>query len=181
MIVRKRGGRFLKRDDSGDYFEIGDKKAESKAAQALREGMEVRATTRKRKEILFQERELEIERRKVMRLSHSSREEHVYISEDQREMYPSRKFVYSSSIDEGKYNCRDNNSSHMCIDQQYNSSYPTSAFVSPMRNTARPSTKAPSDEKQLERRTIAHSFDDDEQEGIVPIEENDFLRYVFAA
>jgi hypothetical protein len=45
LIIRKRGGRFLKKDDdSGEMFEVGDIKAEAKTSQALREGLDVRAT-----------------------------------------------------------------------------------------------------------------------------------------
>lgn len=45
IIIRKRGGRFLKKDDStGELFEVGDSKAEAKTSQALREGLDVRAT-----------------------------------------------------------------------------------------------------------------------------------------
>ena len=48
LIVRKRGGRFVKKDDkTGGLYEIGDAKAEFKAAQALREGLGIRATERK--------------------------------------------------------------------------------------------------------------------------------------
>ncbi|GKY95903.1 hypothetical protein MPSEU_000550900 [Mayamaea pseudoterrestris] len=45
LIIRKRGGRFLKKDDeTGEMFEVGDVKAEAKTSQALREGLDVRAT-----------------------------------------------------------------------------------------------------------------------------------------
>mmetsp|Transcript_1699 Transcript_1699/g.3101 ORF Transcript_1699/g.3101 Transcript_1699/m.3101 type:complete len:941 (+) Transcript_1699:457-3279(+) len=45
LIIRKRGGRFLKKnEDDGTYFEVGDEKAEAKTCQALREGLDVRAT-----------------------------------------------------------------------------------------------------------------------------------------
>jgi len=45
LIVRKRGGRFLRRDDTdGRLYEVGDEKAEAKTSQALREGLDVRAT-----------------------------------------------------------------------------------------------------------------------------------------
>lgn len=45
LIIRKRGGRFLKKnDDTGQLFEVGDDKAEAKTSQALREGLDVRAT-----------------------------------------------------------------------------------------------------------------------------------------
>jgi hypothetical protein len=45
LIIRKRGGRFLKKDDdSGEMYEVGDVKAEAKTSQALREGLDVRAT-----------------------------------------------------------------------------------------------------------------------------------------
>ena len=45
LIIRNRGGRFLKKDEStGMYFEVGDEKAEAKTSQALREGLDVRAT-----------------------------------------------------------------------------------------------------------------------------------------
>ena len=45
LIIRKRGGRFLKKDDStGELYEVGDAKAEAKTSQALREGLDVRAT-----------------------------------------------------------------------------------------------------------------------------------------
>jgi len=45
LIIRKRGGRFLKKDDeTGELYEVGDTKAEAKTSQALREGLDVRAT-----------------------------------------------------------------------------------------------------------------------------------------
>eukprot|EP00934_Nitzschia_sp_Nitz4_P001411 Nitzschia sp. Nitz4//scaffold141_size107518//74528//76558//NITZ4_004287-RA/size107518-processed-gene-0.114-mRNA-1//1//CDS//3329536321//1411//frame0 len=45
LIIRKRGGRFLKKDEeTGELFEVGDTKAEAKTSQALREGLDVRAT-----------------------------------------------------------------------------------------------------------------------------------------
>eukprot|EP00526_Cylindrotheca_closterium_P006758 CAMPEP_0113639268 /NCGR_PEP_ID=MMETSP0017_2-20120614/20596_1 /TAXON_ID=2856 /ORGANISM="Cylindrotheca closterium" /LENGTH=743 /DNA_ID=CAMNT_0000550465 /DNA_START=82 /DNA_END=2313 /DNA_ORIENTATION=+ /assembly_acc=CAM_ASM_000147 len=45
LIIRKRGGRFLKKDDeTGELYEVGDVKAEAKTSQALREGLDVRAT-----------------------------------------------------------------------------------------------------------------------------------------
>lgn len=45
LIIRKRGGRFLRKDeDTGELFEVGDSKAEAKTSQALREGLDVRAT-----------------------------------------------------------------------------------------------------------------------------------------
>ena len=45
LIIRKRGGRFLKKDEeTGEMFEVGDVKAEAKTSQALREGLDVRAT-----------------------------------------------------------------------------------------------------------------------------------------
>lgn len=45
LIVRNRGGRFLRRVESdGRLFEVGDEKAEAKTSQALREGLDVRAT-----------------------------------------------------------------------------------------------------------------------------------------
>lgn len=45
LIIRKRGGRFLKKnEDDGTYLEVGDEKAEAKTCQALREGLDVRAT-----------------------------------------------------------------------------------------------------------------------------------------
>ncbi len=45
LIVRHRGGRFLRRDDAdGRLYEVGDEKAEAKTSQALREGLDVRAT-----------------------------------------------------------------------------------------------------------------------------------------
>eukprot|EP00591_Stephanopyxis_turris_P010202 CAMPEP_0195513598 /NCGR_PEP_ID=MMETSP0794_2-20130614/5212_1 /TAXON_ID=515487 /ORGANISM="Stephanopyxis turris, Strain CCMP 815" /LENGTH=763 /DNA_ID=CAMNT_0040641653 /DNA_START=241 /DNA_END=2532 /DNA_ORIENTATION=+ len=44
-LIRKRGGRFLKKDDkSGKWGEVGDERAEAKTSQALREGLDVRAT-----------------------------------------------------------------------------------------------------------------------------------------
>jgi len=45
LIIRNRGGRFLKKDDAnGMLFEVGDTKAEAKTSQALREGLDVRAS-----------------------------------------------------------------------------------------------------------------------------------------
>ncbi|KAL3767303.1 hypothetical protein ACHAW5_001708 [Stephanodiscus triporus] len=45
LIIRHRGGRFLRRDDmDGRLYEVGDEKAEAKTSQALREGLDVRAT-----------------------------------------------------------------------------------------------------------------------------------------
>mmetsp|Transcript_25400 Transcript_25400/g.36893 ORF Transcript_25400/g.36893 Transcript_25400/m.36893 type:complete len:492 (-) Transcript_25400:240-1715(-) len=105
LIVRKRGGRFLRKGDTvGEYYEVGDKKAEAKASQALREGMEVRAITRKRKEVYFQQREIEHERRKMIKLSCTSDAEHNCVQEEYHHSYPSRTFVPTSSIDEEGYN-----------------------------------------------------------------------------
>jgi len=43
--IRLKGGRFLKKDDaSGKWVEVGDNRAEAKTSQALREGLDVRAT-----------------------------------------------------------------------------------------------------------------------------------------
>jgi hypothetical protein len=45
LIIRKRGGRFLKKnDEDGGFYEVGDEKAEAKTSQALREGLDVRAS-----------------------------------------------------------------------------------------------------------------------------------------
>jgi len=45
LIIRNRGGRFLRRDEKdGRLYEVGDEKAEAKTSQALREGLDVRAT-----------------------------------------------------------------------------------------------------------------------------------------
>jgi hypothetical protein len=45
LIIRKRGGRFIRKDDdTGELYEVGDVKAEAKTSQALREGLDVRAT-----------------------------------------------------------------------------------------------------------------------------------------
>jgi len=45
LIIRNRGGRFLKKcETTGMLFEVGDEKAEAKTSQALREGLDVRAT-----------------------------------------------------------------------------------------------------------------------------------------
>ncbi len=42
-IIRERGGRFLRRDDAtGQWIDVGDKKAAEKTSQALREGLDVR-------------------------------------------------------------------------------------------------------------------------------------------
>ena len=41
--IRRRGGRFLKHDDNGNLFDIGDVKANDKTCQALREGLKIRA------------------------------------------------------------------------------------------------------------------------------------------
>ena len=45
LIIRNRGGRFLRKDEvSGMLYEVGDEKAEAKTSQALREGLDVRAS-----------------------------------------------------------------------------------------------------------------------------------------
>jgi len=45
LVIRKRGGHFLKKDEeTGELYEVGDAKAEAKTSQALREGLDVRAT-----------------------------------------------------------------------------------------------------------------------------------------
>uniref|UniRef100_A0A7S4QYL5 DUF6824 domain-containing protein n=1 Tax=Ditylum brightwellii TaxID=49249 RepID=A0A7S4QYL5_9STRA len=73
LIVRNRGGRFLKKGEAiGEYYEVGDEKAEAKASQALREGLEVRATTRKRKEVTLAQREMET--KKMVRYTNSLEE-----------------------------------------------------------------------------------------------------------
>lgn len=44
LIIRNRGGRFLKKiEEDGTFLEVGDEKAEAKTSQALREGLDVRA------------------------------------------------------------------------------------------------------------------------------------------
>ena len=44
LIIRKRGGRFLRKDEKdGAFYEVGDDKAEAKTSQALRERLDVRA------------------------------------------------------------------------------------------------------------------------------------------
>lgn len=49
QIIRRNGGRFLKKhEESGFLFEVGDERAESKTSQALREGLDVRATIGKK-------------------------------------------------------------------------------------------------------------------------------------
>jgi len=58
LIIRKRGGRFLKKDDhTGRLYEVGDEKAEAKTSQALREGLDVRATKSAANALLKQEKE----------------------------------------------------------------------------------------------------------------------------
>jgi hypothetical protein len=53
LIIRKRGGRFLKKDEeTGELFEVGDGKAEAKTSQALREGLDVRATKTEAKSLM---------------------------------------------------------------------------------------------------------------------------------
>ena len=48
LVIRKRGGRFVKKDDkTGGYYEIGDVKAQKKALLKLREGLNIQATQRK--------------------------------------------------------------------------------------------------------------------------------------
>lgn len=50
QIVRKRGGRFLKKEESTGYlYEVGDERAEAKTSQALREGLDVRACSGSKK------------------------------------------------------------------------------------------------------------------------------------
>lgn len=45
-IIRERGGQFLRRDEaSGQWVDVGDKKAAEKTSQALREGLDVRQHT----------------------------------------------------------------------------------------------------------------------------------------
>lgn len=45
LIIRNRRGRFLKKnEDDGGFYEVGDEKAEAKTSQALREGLDVRAS-----------------------------------------------------------------------------------------------------------------------------------------
>lgn len=45
LIIRKRGGRFLKKNEEDNgFYEVGDEKAEAKTSQALREGLDVRAS-----------------------------------------------------------------------------------------------------------------------------------------
>ena len=43
--IREQGGKFLKKDEaSGKHFDVGCERAEAKTSQALREGLDVRAT-----------------------------------------------------------------------------------------------------------------------------------------
>eukprot|EP00814_Leptocylindrus_danicus_P019490 CAMPEP_0116033200 /NCGR_PEP_ID=MMETSP0321-20121206/18803_1 /TAXON_ID=163516 /ORGANISM="Leptocylindrus danicus var. danicus, Strain B650" /LENGTH=576 /DNA_ID=CAMNT_0003509141 /DNA_START=434 /DNA_END=2164 /DNA_ORIENTATION=- len=54
-VIRSQGGRFLKKSsgNSVHYEDIGDHKAEAKTAQALREGLDVRATNAAASNLLF--------------------------------------------------------------------------------------------------------------------------------
>eukprot|EP00816_Leptocylindrus_hargravesii_P005774 CAMPEP_0196806910 /NCGR_PEP_ID=MMETSP1362-20130617/6835_1 /TAXON_ID=163516 /ORGANISM="Leptocylindrus danicus, Strain CCMP1856" /LENGTH=605 /DNA_ID=CAMNT_0042180599 /DNA_START=312 /DNA_END=2129 /DNA_ORIENTATION=+ len=55
-VIRSQGGRFLKKSGNSNstaYEDIGDHKAEAKTAQALREGLDVRATNAAASNLLF--------------------------------------------------------------------------------------------------------------------------------
>lgn len=47
QIIRQRGGRFLSKNQAGQWEQVTEKKAINKASQALREGMNVRGGTLK--------------------------------------------------------------------------------------------------------------------------------------
>jgi len=65
LIIRKRGGRFLKKDDeTGELFEVGDTKAEAKTSQALREGLDVRATKSAASSLLEKKKKKQLEDQK---------------------------------------------------------------------------------------------------------------------
>jgi len=75
LIIRKRGGRFVKKDDNdkaGRLYEVGDEKAEAKTSQALREGLDVRATKSAANALLKREKE-EKKRRKAAAAAASRR------------------------------------------------------------------------------------------------------------
>jgi len=73
LIIRKRGGRFVKKDDkTGLLCEVGDEKAEAKTSQALREGLDVRATKSAANALLKREKE-EKKRRKAAAAAASRR------------------------------------------------------------------------------------------------------------
>merc|ERR1712087_231418 len=60
QIVRKAGGRFLKKEESTGYlYEVGDERAEAKTSQALREGLDVRSCAGGKKRELPMESENE--------------------------------------------------------------------------------------------------------------------------
>lgn len=62
LIIRKRGGRFLKKDDeTGELYEVGDTKAEAKTSQALREGLDVRATKSAASSLLEKKKKKQLE------------------------------------------------------------------------------------------------------------------------
>ena len=66
LIIRNRGGRFLKKDDNtGRLHEVGDEKAEAKTSQALREGLDVRATKSAANALLKREKEAKKQSRKA--------------------------------------------------------------------------------------------------------------------
>ena len=65
LIIRKRGGRFLKKDEeTGELFEVGDSKAEAKTSQALREGLDVRATKNAASSLLEKKKKKQLEEKK---------------------------------------------------------------------------------------------------------------------
>lgn len=73
LVIRKRGGSFVKKDDkSGRLHEVGDEKAEAKTSQALREGLDVRATKSAANVLLKREKE-EKKRRKAAAAAASRR------------------------------------------------------------------------------------------------------------
>ena len=68
LVIRKRGGRFLKKiDKTNKLHEVGDVKAEAKTSQALREGLDVRATKSAANALIKQEKDAKKKRKKAAR------------------------------------------------------------------------------------------------------------------
>jgi hypothetical protein len=74
LIIRNRGGRFLKKDETSSMlFEVGDEKAGAKTSQALREGLEVRAA---KSNTLLGKKKIRKKRKKIQLVNERPSAEH---------------------------------------------------------------------------------------------------------
>merc|ERR1712087_240809 len=92
QIVRKAGGRFLKKEESTGYlYEVGDERAEAKTSQALREGLDVRSCAGGKKKEEPQGRDTPVAKNSEQQQQHQAGQKRELPMESENEQQDSKK------------------------------------------------------------------------------------------